>query len=318
MQEVSLVSPAPAILLPMGVAISHCGLEIAGRPSLEDCVLLARDVIGVADRVDVIARFVLGDLLCWSEARHGEHYAAFEAATGLSYQSLADLKYVASRVEISRRREKLSVAHHREVASLSPEMQDQWLSHAEEGKVSAKSLREQIGAWRAEEKVLEERRQRALSQSDPIQVPPPDDAPIIGKRPEPSAKSAAPSTAPYSPSAASPSPNAAEIALSKVRASEPIEPISRTLTRPAPELRNTEGALAWHGPIYRAYVNYEADGKPGTMIYEIEEVPTDAGSAFEIRSELTEFGRRATLAMAKARVSELAAEALAKIGGGAR
>lgn len=315
MEEVSLVPQGSTLLLPMGVVMDGCGLRVAGRPSLEDCITLAGSITSVAGRVETISRFMIGDLLCWSEGKHGERYADFEAATGLSYQSLADLKYVASRVDISRRREKLSVSHHREVAPLAPELQDQWLSHAQENGLSSRELREQVKAWQAEERQLEERRQLSLSQADPVQVPPPADMPTIGAHPQPVSRV---------PEGLSEDRIARTLestkGMDKAPSSRPspvVEPVSRTLTRPSSDTARTlsAGGAIWRGPIWRAYFNYEVDGKPGTMTFEIEEVETDRGEAYEIRSELTEFGRVAGLPIAKDKVAKLAAEALLKVGG---
>jgi hypothetical protein len=68
-------------------------------------------------------------------------------ATGLSYQGVADTKYVSAAFpDFSRRREKLSFKHHREVAALSPERADELLSLAETNHWSTRRLREEAGA----------------------------------------------------------------------------------------------------------------------------------------------------------------------------
>lgn len=57
-------------------------------------------------------------------------------------QTLADFKWVAKHVEFSRRREKLSFSHHKEVAGLEPKEQDKYLRLAEANGLSVADLRE--------------------------------------------------------------------------------------------------------------------------------------------------------------------------------
>jgi hypothetical protein len=56
--------------------------------------------------------------------------------------------YVASRFEISRRRENLSWSHHEAIASLDPEEQERWLDHANQGRLSVADLRLELRAAR--------------------------------------------------------------------------------------------------------------------------------------------------------------------------
>jgi hypothetical protein len=63
-------------------------------------------------------------------AANGEKYAQAVEVTGKSYQSIADAKWVADRVELSRRRENLSWSHHVEVAALPAKAADRLLSLA--------------------------------------------------------------------------------------------------------------------------------------------------------------------------------------------
>lgn len=59
----------------------------------------------------------IGDWLRYGEVSYGETYARAIDATGYSYQSVADAKWVAERYEFSDRSEKLSWKHHRIVAA---------------------------------------------------------------------------------------------------------------------------------------------------------------------------------------------------------
>lgn len=85
--------------------------------------------------------FWIGDWLNYGEQKFGEMYAQAMEATGFDYQTLADDKYVASKVPLSRRRENLSFSSHREVASLSPEKQEELLEKASTEGLRSKDIR---------------------------------------------------------------------------------------------------------------------------------------------------------------------------------
>jgi hypothetical protein len=90
--------------------------------------------------------WALGDLLFYGEWEWGQRYEEAVAATGLAYQTCADLKYVAGRFEFSRRRESLSLSHHREVAALPLDEQDAWLDRADAGKWTREQFRQELAA----------------------------------------------------------------------------------------------------------------------------------------------------------------------------
>jgi hypothetical protein len=83
----------------------------------------------------------LGDWVRYGNARYGERYETAARVTGYEVQSLMNMAYVASRFEISRRRETLSWSHHAEVAALDPSDQDAWLDRAERERLSVLALR---------------------------------------------------------------------------------------------------------------------------------------------------------------------------------
>jgi len=62
------------------------------------------------------------------------------SVTCLARQTLMDLKYVSGRFEISRRREKLSLSHHREVAPKPLEEQDDWLDAGRSARTTTGSV----------------------------------------------------------------------------------------------------------------------------------------------------------------------------------
>jgi len=85
----------------------------------------------------------IGDWIRYGNARYGEKYDAAVRLTGYDVQSLMNMAYVASRFEISRRREKLSWSHHAELAALEPSDQHRWLDRAESEGLSVGRLREE-------------------------------------------------------------------------------------------------------------------------------------------------------------------------------
>src|SRR5215471_18512107 len=87
----------------------------------------------------------LGDCLRYGERAYGEKYAQALDATDYAYQTIADAKWVAGRFEISRRRENLTWSHHREVAGIEDDAeQDAFLDAAETGGWSKKRLRSEV------------------------------------------------------------------------------------------------------------------------------------------------------------------------------
>jgi hypothetical protein len=93
----------------------------------------------------------IGDLLNIGEHTYGEMFSQAAGDTGFDPAYLANLKWVCSRIELSRRREQLSFSHHQEVASLDPKDQDMWLGHAVDNKWTRAQLREAMREGKEEE-----------------------------------------------------------------------------------------------------------------------------------------------------------------------
>jgi signal transduction histidine kinase len=120
-------------------------------------------------RLGTIGRAVgwwIGDWLRFGNERFGERYTRASRITGYDVQTLMNIVYVATSVEVERRRADLSFSHHAEVASLPPEQQDRWLDRARADHLSVRCLREEL-----------RRERRALRQeSEPL---PPGDRPTL-------------------------------------------------------------------------------------------------------------------------------------------
>src|SRR5260221_378527 len=82
-------------------AFERCGLTLAGDLTFEDCLSCAKSI----DSVESSKHWWIGDLLNHVEAKYGDKYKEFVEQFGLEYGTLANDKYIASKIEFSRRRE---------------------------------------------------------------------------------------------------------------------------------------------------------------------------------------------------------------------
>lgn len=85
-----------------------------------------------------------GDWLNYGESNYGEAYSQAITLTGKDYSTVSHWKWVADKVEVWRRRQSLSWAHHREVAKLEPAEQEKWLNIADEERLTRKDFRERL------------------------------------------------------------------------------------------------------------------------------------------------------------------------------
>jgi hypothetical protein len=142
--------PAPLPRRPQGVAPSAAArrslilTETSWSPRRE---LTLADWLRHGRCLGSVARasgWWIGDWSRYGGARYGEKYDAAAKITGYDVQSLMNMAYVASRFEISRRREKLSFSHHAELAALAPDEQEHWLDIAEGEGLSVRTLRDRL------------------------------------------------------------------------------------------------------------------------------------------------------------------------------
>ena len=90
----------------------------------------------------------LGDWIQYGNVKFGERYSRAARITGYDVQTLMNMVYVASKFEISRRRENLSWSHHESVASLEADEQDHWLDLAVARGLSVSDLRLELRSSR--------------------------------------------------------------------------------------------------------------------------------------------------------------------------
>lgn len=137
--------PANSTVLALPGEISAVGLRLPPDISFDQWNAVG-DQLKAADRS---VRWWVGDWLVHGERKWGEMYAQAMDATEDAYQTLADAKWVSQQIDFSRRREKLSHSHHKEVAALAPAEQSEWLEKAETEGWSRNELRRAIGLWKA-------------------------------------------------------------------------------------------------------------------------------------------------------------------------
>jgi hypothetical protein len=101
----------------------------------------------LGSRVALIANcsaWWLGDWLVYGEQAYGDRYKQAIADTSLSYGTLRNYAWMARKFSVSRRRDTLSFGHHAEVAGLTDDEQDLWLSRAERLDWSRNRLRREL------------------------------------------------------------------------------------------------------------------------------------------------------------------------------
>ena len=104
--------------------------------------------LGVASRS---AGWWIGDWIRYGSTHYGSKYAMAARVTGYDDQTLMNMVYVATRFEVSRRREKLSWSHHAEVAALDRDGQERWLDRAAAARLTVRGLRREL--WSARQHV---------------------------------------------------------------------------------------------------------------------------------------------------------------------
>lgn len=156
-------------LAPVPGQISPVGLKLPKKMDYDAWVRLGEQLT----RMHEASSWAIADWLFYGEWEYGRRYEEAIELTGLSYQALNDLKYVAGRFDISRRREKLSISHHREVAALPPPDADRLLAQASDEGWSRNRLRDEVA---------ERSRTRSATARTGTVTPPesePDDAEIV-------------------------------------------------------------------------------------------------------------------------------------------
>jgi hypothetical protein len=126
--------------LDRSVITRRTGLQFPDRLSFPAWERIGRQISIISDS----SAWWLGDWLIYGEKEYADRYRMAIEQTSLDYQTLRNYAWVARRFGISRRHDKLSFAHHAEVAALDPAEQDVWLRRAEEFGWSRNRLRREL------------------------------------------------------------------------------------------------------------------------------------------------------------------------------
>lgn len=94
-------------------AITAVGLRVLTNPSFEDWCEFGRGL----QKLECATQWTVGDWLNYGERRWGEKYAQAIEETSLNHGTLRNYAWVASRINLSCRHDKLSFEHHYQVAS---------------------------------------------------------------------------------------------------------------------------------------------------------------------------------------------------------
>jgi hypothetical protein len=123
------------------------------------------------------AAWWVGDWVRYGTARYGSKYSAACRVTGYDRQTLMNYVYVASRFDVSRRRENLSWSHHAELAARETEEQEAWLNRTALERLTVHDLREALNAAGSRKRAVATAAQEAeagvsIAQRKPREEPP--------------------------------------------------------------------------------------------------------------------------------------------------
>jgi hypothetical protein len=125
--------------------INPTGIQFHDELSFDEWEALGKKLAPLGKSIG----FIIGDWINYGEARYGEKYERALERTGMTYTTLANFSYVARKVEISLRNEKLDFTQHYVVAKLKTDDEKRhWLKMAEKHKLSIRRLRKSINFGR--------------------------------------------------------------------------------------------------------------------------------------------------------------------------
>jgi hypothetical protein len=132
--------PRQRLGLDRSVVTRRTGLQFPNQLSYPIWERIGKQISLICDS----SAWWLGDWLIYGEQAYADRYRMAIEQTSLDYQTLRNYAWVARRFSLSRRRDKLSFAHHAEVAALPEEEQDLWLGRAEQHGWSRNRLRREL------------------------------------------------------------------------------------------------------------------------------------------------------------------------------
>lgn len=157
-----------------GIEFQPCALVVLDNLPYRQAERLARGIGFFHDA----SKWWLGDFALFADDAFGEdRIAQLMEATGRSYHTIENYRWVSSKVAIPRRRAGISHSSHAEIASLSPDEQTEWLDKTEEKGWSVRELRDAL----REAKKLRKQAEQPLW-TDATDEPDPERVMILGRR----------------------------------------------------------------------------------------------------------------------------------------
>lgn len=120
--------------------LTRTGLIIPEDIELEDYQAISNAILHWDDAV----QWWLGDLLGFGEWKWGTTYRKVARESGRDEKTLRNYVWVATHVDLSLRRDKLTFGHHSVIAGMTPEWQAYWLERAESEEMTIAELRKAI------------------------------------------------------------------------------------------------------------------------------------------------------------------------------
>jgi hypothetical protein len=134
--------PSQRLVLSPAVKARRNGLWLPAQLTIEDWSEIGMQIATIGDS----SAWWLGDWLVYGKKKYPDRYKQAISATALDYQTLRNYAWVCRQFPIPRRHPTLSFQHHAELASLTPDQQDEWLDKAEALGWSLHALRRQLKA----------------------------------------------------------------------------------------------------------------------------------------------------------------------------
>lgn len=126
-------------------SITPTGIQFNGELSFEEWESLGQELAPIGKSIG----FIIGDWINYGESRWGDKYEEAIMRTGMAYQTLRNYAYVARRVQLSCRHDKLGFEHHYVVAKLkNPDEQEHWLDMAAKHRLGKRRLQKSINFGR--------------------------------------------------------------------------------------------------------------------------------------------------------------------------
>lgn len=134
-------TPLDLILASEQFRFTPTGLLVSGEPDFETWEQVGQQLSYIEGAV----HWWIGDWLNYGEGRWGEMYSQALEATGFKYQTLANDKWVAGKIDFSVRTEKLDFRKYEVIAGLDdPEARHRWINIAAEENLTHRELRRRI------------------------------------------------------------------------------------------------------------------------------------------------------------------------------